>query len=222
MEALLRQQWGTPKRKPSRPPLDELILTILSQNTNDINSGRAFLSLRQRFPNWDAARRAPQREIEEAIREGGLSRIKAQRIQAILEEIFRQRKEASLDFLKNEPDGEVWAYLARFQGVGPKTAACVMLFSLGRPAFPVDTHIFRILSRVAGVGGNASPAKIQEELQRKVPPELMYPLHLHLVQHGRQICRPQNPLCGECGLLPLCAYGKRYGSAGSRAPEARV
>ncbi|MDH7499388.1 MAG: endonuclease III [candidate division NC10 bacterium] len=218
MEALLRQQWGPARKKPSLPPLDELILTILSQNTNDLNSGRAYCSLRQRFPHWDALRQAPLRDIEEAIRGGGLSRIKAKRIQAILGEIYRQRKETSLDFLRGESDEQVWAYLTRFRGVGPKTAACVMLFSLGRASFPVDTHIFRILSRMTGAVGNASPEKMQEELQEKVPPPLMYPLHLHLVRHGRQICRPQLPLCGECGLLPLCAYGKRLGRETSRRP----
>jgi len=215
IEALMLQQWGKPKKKALRSPLDELILSILSQNTNDLNSSRAFLSLRRRFPDWDWVRRAPLSEIEDAIREGGLSQIKAKRIKAILEEIYRQGGELSLDFLKPLSDEGVWAYLCRFKGVGAKTAACVMLFSLGRPVFPVDTHVFRIISRLAGMMGKASPAQIQEKLQ-KAPSELIYSLHLHLVHHGRQICRPKSPLCEKCNLLPLCAYAKGFGKSRSK------
>jgi endonuclease-3 len=221
-EALLQEQWGTVRRKPRRDPLEELILTILSQNTSDFNSGRAFLSLRQRFSDWEAVRLAPLAEIEEAIREGGLSRIKARRIQAILKEIHGQRGHLSLDFLKRLSDEEVWAYLGRFKGVGPKTAACVMLFSLGRPAFPVDTHVFRVISRLLGMVGEVSPIQVQEGLQKQAPPELMYSLHLHLVRHGRRICRPATPHCEKCSLLPLCAYGKRHGREGSRKSARRI
>jgi len=207
IEGLLQGQWGPSSPKPARPPLDELILTILSQNTTDTNSGRAFFALRQRWHAWESARRAPLSEIEGAIRVGGLAQIKAGRIKSLLEEIYRERGELSLDFLKQLSDGEAWSYLRRFKGVGPKTAACVMLFSLGRPAFPVDTHIFRVISRLVGADGREGREQMQEKLQRQAPPELAYSLHLHLVRHGRLICRPAKPLCGKCKLLPLCAYG---------------
>jgi len=207
VEELLQEQWGPSSPKPARPPLDELILTILSQNTTDTNSGRAFAALRQRWPAWESARRAPLSEIEGTIRVGGLAQIKAGRIKSLLEEVYRERGELSLDFLKQLSDGEAWSYLRRFKGVGPKTAACVMLFSLGRPAFPVDTHIFRVISRLVGTDGREGREQMQEKLQRQAPPELTYSLHLHLVRHGRLICRPAKPLCGKCKLLPLCAYG---------------
>lgn len=206
--ALLQSQWGAVSEKPLRPPLDELVLTILSQNTSDLNSDRAFRSLRRAMSDWNEVRKAPAKKIEAAIREGGLARIKANRIQAILEEIHREWGVLSLDFLKDLPPENAWAYLRRFKGVGPKTAACVMLFSLGRPAFPVDTHIIRVLSRM-GEGQKWTPEGLQEELQRKAPSELMYPLHLHLIHHGRMICRPRNPLCGRCSLISLCNHGKK-------------
>ena len=207
IEGLLQGQWGPSSPKPARPPLDDLILTILSQNTTDTNSGRAFAALRQRWPAWESARRAPLSEIEGTIRVGGLAQIKAGRIKSLLEEVYRERGELSLDFLKQLSDGEAWSYLRRFKGVGPKTVACVMLFSLGRPAFPVDTHIFRVISRLVGADGREGREQMQEKLQRQAPPELAYSLHLHLVRHGRLICRPAKPLCGKCKLLPLCAYG---------------
>ncbi len=220
IERRLQEQWGPVRRKPSRNPLDELILTILSQNTSDLNSGRAFSSLRNRFADWDRVREAPLRDIEVAIQGGGLARIKAGRIKSILEEIHEERGEMSLDFLKRLSDEKVWAYLGRFKGVGPKTVACVMLFSLGRPAFPVDTHVHRVISRLAGRTEGESPAQIQEELQRRVSPDLMYSLHLHLVHHGRRICQSRLPLCGQCRLLRLCKYAR--GTKRTRASASRV
>ena len=219
MEALLQAQWGTIAKKPAREPLDELILTILSQNTNDQNSGRAFKAMRHRWHDWDGARKAPLREIEETIQEGGLAHIKAGRIKAILEQIHRERGALSLDFLKTVSDREAWDYLIGFKGVGPKTAACVMLFSLNRPAFPVDTHVYRAVDRVIGAEERISPAQMQEELQKVVPPDLMYSFHLHLVRHGRLICRPRSPLCERCYLLPVCTYGKRFVRSRSHVPE---
>lgn len=219
MEALLQVQWGTVARKPALGPLDELILTILSQNTNDQNSGRAFRALRHKWNDWDEVRKAPLREIEETIQEGGLAHIKAGRIKAILEQIHQERGALSLDFLKTLSYREAWDYLISFKGVGPKTVACVMLFSLRRPAFPVDTHVYRVVDRVTGVDERRSPVQMQEELQKVVPPGLMYSFHLHLVRHGRLVCRPRNPLCEGCKLLSSCTYGKRFIRSGSHVPE---
>jgi endonuclease III len=216
MEALLQVQWETIARKPALGPLKELILTILSQNTSDQNSGRAFRALRHKWHDWNEMRKAPLREIEETIQEGGLAHIKAGRIKAILEQIHQDRGALSLDFLKALSDREVWDYLISFKGVGPKTAACVMLFSLNRPAFPVDTHVYRVVGRVTGVDERINPAQMQEELQKVIPPGLMYSFHLHLVRHGRLICRPRNPLCGICKLLVLCVYGKQVTRARSQ------
>jgi endonuclease-3 len=208
MEALLQAQWGSIARKPPLGPLDELILTILSQNTNDQNSGGAFRALRHRWHRWDEVLKAPLGEIEETIQEGGLAHIKAGRIRAILEQIHQERGALGLDFLKTLSDREAWDYLISFKGVGPKTAACVMLFSLNRSAFPVDTHVHRVVGRVIGVDERISPALMQEKLQKLVPPDLTYSFHLHLVRHGRSICRARNPLCERCKLLVLCLYGK--------------
>jgi len=219
MEALLQVQWGTIARKPALGPLDELILTILSQNTNDQNSGRAFRALRHKWHDWDEVRKAPLREIEETIQEGGLAHIKAGRIKVILEQIYKERGALRLEFLKTLSDREAWDYLISFKGVGPKTVACVMLFSLNRPAFPVDTHVYRVVGRVTGADERISPAQMQEELRKVVPPGLMYSFHLHLVRHGRLVCRPHNPLCEGCNLLSSCAYGKRFLRSGSHIPE---
>jgi len=217
MEALLQAQWGTVARKPALRPLDELILTILSQNTNDQNSGRAFRALRHRWHNWDEVLKAPLGEIEETIQEGGLAHIKAGRIQAILEQIHQERGALGLDFLKTLSDRKAWDYLMRFKGVGPKTAACVILFSLNRSAFPVDTHVHRVVGRVIDADERISPAQMQEELQKLVPPGLTYSFHLHLVRHGRLICRARNPLCERCKLLVLCLYGKQVTRARSQS-----
>jgi len=219
MEALLQTQWGALERKPPRPPLNELILTLLSQNTSDRNSARAFRALRERWPDWKGLMKAPPREIEKAIQEGGLAHIKSGRVKAILEQIWQERGTLSLDFLRSWPDQEVWDYLMSFQGVGPKTAACVMLFSLNRPAFPVDTHVFRVMGRVMGMKETMSPGQMQQELQTLIPPVLMYSLHLHLVHHGRRICRPRDPLCSKCNLLILCAYGKFLTRPRSRSSD---
>lgn len=202
---LLRQAYG-PRRSLRRRdnPLNTLVHTILSQNTSDANSDRAYAALRQRFRDWEDVHRAPLRTLISTIRSGGLANIKAVRIKALLEEIWGEQGHFDLSFLRDLSDDEVRAYLARFKGIGSKTIACVLLFGMGRPAFPVDTHVFRVSRRLGLVDGRQSPEGAQEFLESRIPPDDRHALHLHLVQHGRQVCKAQRPLCAECVLARVC------------------
>jgi endonuclease-3 len=203
---LLRQAYGP--RRPLRRrdnPLNTLIHTILSQNTSDANSDRAYAALRRRFPEWEDVHRAPLRTLISAIRSGGLANIKAVRIKALLEEIWVEQGHFDLSFLRDLSDEEVRAYLARFKGIGSKTIGCVLLFGMGRPAFPVDTHVFRVSRRLGLVDGRQTPERAQEFLESRIPPDDRHALHLHLVQHGRDVCKAQRPLCVECVLSRVCA-----------------
>lgn len=187
-------------------PLDELIFTILSQNTSDLNSHRAFQLLRQVLPSWQDVHQASERKVAEAIDSGGLARLKAARIKAILKQIHREQGHFDLTFLRDLSIEEVRAYLSRFKGIGPKTIACVLLFSLGKPAFPVDTHVYRVATRLGVVNAKVSPGKAQALLEAMVPPALYYSLHMNLVEHGRKTCKARTPLCDACPLSKLCAY----------------
>ena len=203
---LLRHAYGP--RRPLRRrdnPLNTLIHTILSQNTSDANSDRAYAALRHRFPDWEDVHRAPLRTLISTIRSGGLANIKAVRIKALLEEIWAEQGHFDLSFLRDLSDEEVRAYLARFKGIGSKTIGCVLLFGMGRPAFPVDTHVFRVSRRLGLVDGRQAPERAQEFLESRIPPDDRHALHLHLVQHGRQVCKAQRPLCAECVLARVCA-----------------
>ena len=211
---LLEGEYGRPEYKPAHGPLDELILTILSQNTSSANYGRAFAGLRERFPSWDEVRLADESEIEDAIRVGGLARIKSGRIKRVLNEIHDMRGETILDFIGEMPDKEARAFLIRFEGVGLKTASCVLMFSLGRPVFPVDTHVHRIARRLGLIGASVSAEAAHDILGEMIPDELVYSLHVNLVTHGRRVCKAQNPKCGECVLLILCPYGHARMSPG--------
>ncbi len=208
--ALLRQAYG-PTRPPRRRdnPLDALIHTLLSQNTSDVNSDRAYATLRHRFPEWEDVHRAPLRQLIAAIRSGGLANIKAVRIKALLEEIWADQAHFDLSFLRDLSDEEVKAYLARFKGVGSKTIACVLLFGMGRPAFPVDTHVFRVTRRLGLLNGRFTPEKAQEVLEPRVPPSDRYALHIQLVQHGRHVCKAQRPLCASCVLARVCEHVRK-------------
>jgi endonuclease-3 len=191
------------------PPLDELIATILSQNTSDHNSDAAFQELRQRFLDWDSVRLAPTSEVIEAIRAGGLAQKKAPRIQAILEQLFHQRGELSLDFLCDLPVAEALTYLRGFPGVGPKTAACVLLFACSLPVLPVDTHVYRVSSRLGLLAKGVTAEKAHEVLGKIVPPKKVLDFHLLLIRHGRQTCKARQPHCGDCVLLKDCPEGPR-------------
>ena len=191
------------------PVLDELVATILSQNTSDANSGAAFEELVRRFDGWDAVRRAPVRRVAAAIRRAGLSNQKAPRIKAILKTIHQKRGELSLDYLCETPADEAWEYLRALPGVGPKTAACVLLFACRRPVLPVDTHVHRVSRRLGLIGPRTGAAKAHEELARLVPPRRVLEFHIQLIRHGRTLCSARNPKCEGCPLLDLCPDGRK-------------
>lgn len=187
-----------------RPPLDELVRTILSQNTSDTNSDRAFAALLDRFDDWDAVADASVAEVEEAIRSGGLAQQKAPRIRSALRDVRQHRGEIDLDFLAELPDGEALAFLESMDGVGPKTAACVLAFSLERPVIPVDTHVHRVSRRLGLIGRKTSAAKAHAELEAVVAPEDRIPLHVALIRHGRTTCKARSPRCDDCVLGDVC------------------
>jgi endonuclease-3 len=202
----LLSSFGYPEWRNPLPPLDELVSTILSQNTNDTNRDRAFQSLRKVFPEWEAVRDAPETDVIDAIRSAGLANQKGPRIQHILREITSLRGELCLDFLKELPPMEVRDWLAQFNGVGPKTTAIVMLFSLGMPAFPVDTHIYRVSGRIGLRPDAMTVEKAHEHLTRLFLPESYHAAHLNLIRLGREICQARRPYCLACPLRDLCDY----------------
>lgn len=204
-EALLAV-YGQPTWRSHHPPLDELVLTILSQHTSDLNSGRAFEQLRTALPAWEAVRDAPVAAIAAAIRSGGLAEVKAPRIKGILQRIWDERGSFDLDFLRTVPLADAQAWLAALPGVGPKTAACVLLFSCGRPAMPVDTHVHRVSRRLGLVPDRANAAQAQRLLEALVPPAGYYAFHLNVIKHGREVCKAPRPRCEICVLRPWCDY----------------
>jgi endonuclease-3 len=201
---LLAAEYGRGRWSADEDPLDSLIGTILSQNTSDTNSGRAFESLKRRFPTWDGALKATSRQIASAIRKGGLAEIKSRRIKGILTGLKRSHGSLDLGFLKKWPEQKGYDYLRSFKGVGPKTAACVLLFACRKPVFPVDTHILRISKRLRWARPGETAEGFQEEVQSLIPKEWVHSLHINLIAHGRAVCRPRNPKCGECVLESFC------------------
>jgi endonuclease III len=198
----LREMYGRPLNEPHGQPIAELIKTVLSQHTNDRNRDRAFAALRERFPEWEEVRDAPVGAVEEAIRPGGLGKQKAPRIQAILEQLG---EEASLDWTRTAPPEESMAYLDSLPGVGRKTAACVLMFSWGIPEIPVDVHVHRVGGRLGLFPEKASFERAHDEMQALVDPEDAFELHMNLIRHGREVCRPK-PRCGECELRRMCPW----------------
>lgn len=198
--------YGLPVWRNPLPPVDELVSTILSQNTNDTNRDRAFNSLRERFPTWEEVRDAPPEEVIEAIRTAGLANQKGPRIQGVLKEISDQRGEINLDFLEEFSPEEARDWLMQFKGVGPKTAAIVLQFSLGKPAFPVDTHIYRVSGRIGLRPPQMNADKAHDHLANLFPPETYYAAHLNIIRLGREICQARRPDCSICPLQKLCAY----------------
>jgi endonuclease-3 len=187
-------------------PLDVLIETILSQSTTDINSRRAFESLKRRFATWDEARRARASSIEKAIRSGGLARQKSVRIKKLLNEIYERRGSLDLSFLREVPVEDARLFMASFKGVGPKTVACTLLFACDRPVFPIDTHIFRIGRRLGLIPQKCSDEEAHRVVAAMMPPDRFYEIHVNLIRHGRKVCRPQNPLCEQCCLIDYCRF----------------
>jgi endonuclease-3 len=213
----LAEIYGEPVWRPHDDPMSELVLTILSQNTSDTNSGRAFMRLMQRFPDWKLLMEAPLEEIEREIAVGGLAKQKAPRIKAALEAIWSARGSFDLEFLREMPLEEAKAWLQAMKGVGPKTAACVLMFALGRPALPVDTHVHRVSQRLGYVPDKATAEQAHDMLEAVLTPEMIYPFHIMLIKHGRRLCRAQRPLCGECPLLEGCPAGQRFVRPGGGA-----
>jgi endonuclease-3 len=195
---------GEPEPPRPVPAMDELIFTILSQNTNDTNRDRAYAVLRERFPDWASVAEAPAGELADAIRIGGLGDIKAGYIQNVLRRVYDERGEYSLDFLKDLSDKGALDYLQALPGVGAKTARCVLVFSLGRDVFPVDTHILRVSKRLGLIPEKTTLKKAHELWAAMVPDGLAYRLHKNIINHGRQVCTARKPLCGECVLVELC------------------
>lgn len=210
---LLLAEYGDHPWEPS-DPVATLVSAILSQNTNDANRDRAFEQMRARFPTWEAVRDAPPEELIEAVRPAGLAPTKGPRIQQALRRIGEERGEISLDFLADLPLEEARDWLRAIPGVGPKTAAIVLLFALGRPAFPVDTHIYRVAGRLGLLPPGASRNQAHYLLEQMIPPKLYYSLHLNLIAHGRAVCHARNPAHERCVLRDACAfYAARSGGA---------
>jgi endonuclease-3 len=202
--------YGRPVWRPHGDAMTELVLTILSQNTSDANSGRAFMRLLSRFPTWEALMAADPGEIEREIQVGGLAPTKSGRIKAILEEVWQRRGSFGLSFLGEMPLAEAKAWLRSLPGVGPKTAACVLMFALGRPALPVDTHVGRIARRLGLVPANTGAAAAHDLLEAVLAPEEVYAFHVSLIKHGRRLCRAQRPLCADCPLRDRCPTAPLY------------
>jgi endonuclease III len=202
----LLEYYGYPEWRNPLPPLDELVSTILSQNTNDLNRDRAFTMLRDKFPTWEAVRDADQVDVINAIRSAGLANQKGPRIQAVLREITQEHCDLSLDFLSAMDPVDAHAWLLKFNGVGPKTAAIVLLFSLDKPAFPVDTHIYRVSGRLGLRPEKMSVERAHLHLAKLFPPETYYAAHLNIIRLGREVCQARQPKCSVCPLLDLCPY----------------
>jgi len=216
--ALLERAYGRPAPAPPKDPLSELIFTILSQHTSDLNRDRAWDSLWRTFASWEEIAAAPRARLERAIRVGGLAPTKSGVIQRVLAQVREAEGGYSLDRLRGMGMREVEEHLVSFVGVGLKTIRCVQVFSLGQPAFPVDTHIYRVTRRLGLAPEKATPARVHAVMAELTPPDETLPFHINLITHGRRVCKPARPLCEACVLRPEC----RYGSRGPGARPARA
>lgn len=206
VHARLVATYGPRTLRPSCAPVDELIQTILSQNTSDSNSGRAFRALKALYPTWEEVIDAPVAELYAVIRPAGLGNVKAPRIQAVLREILQRRGALNLDLLAELPLDAAKRWLTSLHGIGPKTAACVLLFALGRPALPVDTHVHRVAQRLGLIGPGVTAEQAHELLEQALPAAQIYAFHVDMIQHGRRICHARRPECGRCPLRDLCEF----------------
>jgi endonuclease-3 len=203
----LIEAFGEPIWRTPLPAIDELVSTILSQNTNDVNRDRGFNALRAKFPTWEAARDADPKEVIEAIKPAGLANQKGPRIQQVLRSISEERGALNLDFLAGLPIEEARAWLTKFNGVGPKTAAIVLCFSLNMPAFPVDTHIYRVSGRIGLRPEKMTVEQAHPHLESLFLPETYYAAHLNLIRLGREVCGARKPNCDNCPIRKLCDFG---------------
>ena len=203
---VLLKHFGNPTWRPHLSPVGELVSTILSQNTNDTNRDIAYDALRDEFPSWEEVRDAPEDRVIQAIRTAGLANTKGPAIQNALRRITEKRGKIDLDFLKSKTSQEAIDWLVNLKGVGPKTAAIVLLFSLDMPAFPVDTHVYRVTGRLGLRPEKMSPDKAHQYLAEQFPIDSYYPVHLNIIRLGREICLARKPNCPECPLNSFCAY----------------
>ena len=210
---LLEERWQHEADIPSivplfEEPLDDLILTLLSQNTNDINRDKAYDRLRTKFPTWEQVANATKEEIKECIKVAGLGESKSSRMKIVLDTIKEKFGKYSIKELRNWESEEIRSFLTSLPGIGIKTAGVVMVFDLGKPAFPVDTHLARISKRLGWAGEKTPPDKIQEYLEATLPQERFGGAHLNLIEHGRHICNAKKPKCNECPLKKYCVFVK--------------
>ncbi|HNR01434.1 MAG TPA: hypothetical protein PKK59_02775 [Anaerolineaceae bacterium] len=205
----LNHSYGAPVWRDPLPAIDELVSTILSQNTNDVNRDRAFNTLRKRFADWDAVRNAPEEEIIKAVRVAGLANQKGPRIKAVLNQIHDEVGSLDLAFLADLPLEDARTWLLRFKGVGRKTAAIVLQFALGRPAFPVDTHIYRVTGRLGVRPATMDVEKTHILMEELIVPADYYAGHLNLIRLGRETCHPRKPDCPHCPVIEWCAYEEK-------------
>ncbi len=209
IHAALLQAFGEPIWRDPLPAIDELVSTILSQNTNDVNRDRGFHALRAKLPTWESVRDADVEDVINAIRPAGLANQKGPRIQQVLRAITAERGSLDLDFLADLPIEEARAWLIKFNGVGPKTAAIVLCFSLNMPAFPVDTHIYRLSGRIGLRPEKMTVEQAHPYLESVFPPETYYAAHLNLIRLGREVCHARKPNCPSCPIIKLCEYKEK-------------
>ncbi len=207
---MMTQQYGPFTHEARLPPTDEMVFTILSQHTSDINSSRAYRSLMETFSSLEAVASADVADIEKAIALGGLAKIKAPRIKAVLNKILELNSELDLSFLREMPLNDAKTWLRQLPGIGPKSAGIVLSFSLGMPAMAIDTHIYRVSQRLGVIGPKVSVDKAHEILEDKVEPEEVFNFHVSYINHGRQVCKAQRPLCPECVVGGLCPSRKKF------------
>lgn len=207
---MMTQQYGPFTYEARLPPTDEMVFTILSQHTSDINSSRAYRSLMETFSSLEAVASADVADIEKAIALGGLAKIKAPRIKAVLNKILELNGELDLSFLREMPLNDAKTWLRQLPGIGPKSAGIVLSFSLGMPAMAIDTHIYRVSRRLGVIGPKVSVDKAHEILEDKVEPEEVFNFHVSYINHGRQVCKAQRPLCPECVVGGLCPSRKKF------------
>lgn len=209
IQSLLNDEYGYPVWRQHLPPVDELVNTIISQNTSDTNRDVAFARLKDRFATWEDVRDADPEAVVEAIRPAGLSNQKGPRIQHALQHLTETQGDITLEHLADMPVEEAKAWLTDINGIGPKTAAIILLFALNKPAFPVDTHVHRVTGRLGLIGPKTSAEKAHVELEKIVPEKDYYPFHLQVIRHGRQVCHARNPKCEICVLQDVCDYYRR-------------
>lgn len=205
----LRRRYGEPDRSTPQPPVDELVMTILSQHTSDTNTERAFRSLRENFPSWDDVIQATNDQVADAIRSGGLAELKAPRIRQALIDIRERLGGFDLTVLADLPVEDARAWLTSLHGVGPKTAACVLLFSLDRPTMPVDTHVHRVALRLGLIPDGTSAERAHELLEALIPVGETYSAHMLLIKHGRTTCIARRPRCPHCVLVQCCPTAQK-------------